>query len=177
MDPIILDLTAISGESELVAPVAHALSLAASVTLERLQEAGERYAADIHIAEDVRRAEIRRMPIAQPARDTYGDPQEATEEGAEGVGVLFARRVLNQIVFARLPKRTGADYRMRAPDSIGGDNYERLECSGIGDGQETGPSRLRDKIEQLRRFPGPPGHAVVTHFRMRPVEIHHGRDR
>jgi hypothetical protein len=163
------------GEVELSRPVSEALALAASVVLERVHGERTRDAAKVHEDEVGRSAHIQRVPIDDRARDTYADPQEATEEGAEGIAIAVARRMLDRIVFRRLPKGTGADYFMRDPRSNGGDTYERLECSGISDGQESAVTRLRSKIEQLARYPGhSSGRAVVTHFRMKPVEIRVG---
>jgi hypothetical protein len=83
--------------------------------------------------------------------------------------------VLDRIVFRRLPKGTGADYLMRDPQTEGGDNYERLECSGIAEGRESTISRLTSKLEQLARFRAHgPGTAIVTNFREEPVEIRFG---
>jgi hypothetical protein len=148
------------------------------VVLARHQGPRERDVAVIQRGEASQDAEILRTPIDGRTRDTYADPQEATEEGAEGVAISTARRALHRIVFRRLPKGTGADYLMRDPESKDDDAYERLECSGIADGQESATARLRSKLAQLARFPTQPsGHAVVTHFRMHPVEIHVGSHR
>jgi hypothetical protein len=173
--PVSLDLAALPVEAELSRPVAEALALAASVVLDRLHGAREGDAAILHGHASPRTGELRRVPVDAAARATYADPQEATEEGGEGVAVVVARRVLDRIVFRRLPKGTGADYFMRDPEVVEGDTYERLECSGIEDGQETAAARLRSKLEQLARFPKePPGWAVVTSFRMEPVEVRFG---
>jgi hypothetical protein len=172
---MVLSLRDLPAEVELSRPVSEALALAASVVLDRHQGQKERDVAAIHRDDTSQAAEIHRVPIDGQARATYADLQEATEEGAEGVAMILARRALNRIVFRRLPKGTGADYLMRDPESKDDDAYERLECSGIADGQETATSRLRSKLEQLARFPNqPPGRAVVTHFRMKPVEIRVG---
>jgi hypothetical protein len=173
--PIALSLPDLPAEVELSRPVSEALALAASVVLDHHHGKGERDLAVIHSDGESHSAQIHRVPVDGRARDTYADPQEATEEGAEGVAIIMARRVLNRIVFRRLPKGTGADYLMRDPEAKDGDAYERLECSGIADGQESATARLRSKLEQLARFPSyPPGRAVVTHFRMKPVEIRVG---
>jgi hypothetical protein len=162
-------------ETELSRPVAEALALAATVVLDRVHGPRARDQAVVHADDSERAAEIHRVPIDDRARATYADAQEATEEGAEGIAVLLARRMLGRIVFRRLPKGTGADYLMRDPGANDSDAYERLECSGIADGQESATARLRSKIEQLARFPDqPPGRAVVTHFRQEPVEIRLG---
>jgi hypothetical protein len=173
--PVHLSLLGLPTDVELSRPVSEALALAASVVLERLHGPRDGDDAVVH-GDDIRRAaEIRRVPVDERAHATYADPQEATEEGAEGIAIVMARHVLERIVFRRLPKGTGADYLMRDPRSQDGDAYERLECSGIADGQETAASRLRGKLDQLARFPTHPrGRAVVTHFRMQPVEIRFG---
>ena len=173
--PAVLSLPDLPAEVELSRPVSEALALAASVVLDRHHGQGDRDFATVHDGDSERAAEIQRMPVDDRARDSYADLQEATEEGAEGIAIITARRVLDRIVFRRLPKGTGADYLMRDPRAQDGDTYERLECSGIADGQESATARLRSKLEQLARFPSQPsGRAVVTHFRMKPVEIRVG---
>lgn len=175
-DPLTLDLQRLSAETELSRPVAEAIGLAASVVLERLHGPGASDLAMVHGDGAERTAVIGRVLVDGPARATYADPQEATEEGGEGVGVATAHRVLERIVFRRLPKGTGADYLMRDPSTGDGDAYERLECSGIGDGRDPAEARLRSKLRQLARFPEhPPGYAIVTDFGAAPVEIRYGR--
>lgn len=172
---VILDLAALPAETELSRSVAAALGLAASVVLDRIAAGRERDPALIVGGGTSRPAELRRVGVDDAARATYADHQEATEEGAEGVGMLVARRVLDRIVFRRLPKGTGADYLMRDPRAEDDDVYERLECSGIAEGQESAAARLRTKIRQLAQFPAqPPGVAVVTSFRAEPVDIQYG---
>jgi hypothetical protein len=174
--PVVLDLTALPASAELSRPVSEALALAASVVLDHLHGMRERHAAAIHGRGARRAGEVVRVPVDDVGRATYADRQEATEEGGEGVALLVARHVLDRIVFRRLPKSTGADYLMRDPrlpeDS---DAYERLECSGIGDGRESAAARLERKIAQLARFPQQPwGQAVVTDFGAEPIEIRFG---
>jgi len=173
--PVLLSLPGLHAEVELSRPFSEALALAASVVLEHLHGPRERDDAVIHGNDASRSAEIERVPLDERAHATYADPQEATEEGAEGIAILLARQIFGRIVFQRLPKGTGADYKMRDPHSKDIDAYERLECSGIAEGQETAASRLRSKLDQLARFPDHPrGLAVVTHFRKQPVEIRFG---
>ena len=170
-----LDLRQLPSDSELSRPVAEALAIAASVVLDRVHGQQDGYPAEIHGDENMRAALLRCVPIGDAERATYGDSQEATEEGGEGVAIAVARRALGRIVFRRLPKGTGADYLMRDPASASDDSYERLECSAIADGQESPSARLGKKLDQLARFPAhPPGKAVVTSFRERPVEVRYG---
>ena len=64
---------------------------------------------------------------------------------------------------------------MRDPLSPRSDSYERLECSAIGDGREEASARLHSKLGQLARYPEHyPGWAVVTSFRVEPIEIRFG---
>lgn len=174
--PVALSLPDLPAEVELSRQFSETLALAASIMLEHAHGVGERDVAIIHGDDSSLEAEIHRVPVDDRARASYADLQEATEEGAEGVALIVARRILNRIVFQRLPKGTGADYLMRDPEAKHGDAYERLECSGIAGGQESATSRLRSKVDQLARFPShPSGRAVVTHFRKAPVEIRIGR--
>jgi hypothetical protein len=174
-DPVVLDLEHLPAEVELSRPVALAIALAASVVLDRMHGERDHYPAELCSGGEARPAHLRRLPVDDTARNTYADPQEATEEGGEGVAVLLASRVLERIVFRRLPKGTGADYLMRDPHGVEGDQYERLECSAIADGREPTAARLRGKLAQLARFPShPPGWAVVTGFRTHPIGIHFG---
>ncbi len=169
---IILDLRSLPEATALLRDVAVSLAAAASVVLERKHGPGADDAAAIVHGESTRSAMIVRLAIGDDARRTYDDPQEATEEGAEAVAILVARRVLDRVVFARLPKGTGADYKMRAAGLLVDDTYERLECSGIGDGTEATATRLREKVDQLARPANqPPGYAIVTNFVTTPVEI------
>jgi hypothetical protein len=175
--PVVLDLPRLHAEVELSRPVAQAIALAASVVLDRLHGAKESHPAKLHEASGPRLAELRRSPVDDLARNSYGDPQEATEKGGEAVAIALAKTVLERIVFRRLPKGTGADYLMRNPLSLRTDEYERLECSAIGDGQEETTARLRSKLNQLARYPDqPPGWAVVTCFRVEPIEIRFERE-
>jgi hypothetical protein len=170
-DSIVLDLGAIATESKLSREVATSLAQAASVVLDRLHGARDGDEAEIHCNGTVRAAKLKRVEVHERARESFGDPDEATEKGAEGVAVTVAARVLNRVVFRRLPKHTGADYLMCHPEAHRAEEYERLECSGIGEGRETARNRLRAKITQLARFPhAGPGTAVVTHFR--DIELH-----
>ncbi len=171
-EPIVLDLRTLPEHCELLRSVAEALAAAATVVLERLQGPGERDLALVRNAEVQREGVVVRTAIDDAARATYDDPQEATEEGAEAVAILVAKRLLDRVVYRRLPKETGADYMMRDPRFDGRDHVERLECSGIGDGRDATARRLEQKIEQLGRYPDePPGQAIVTNFRTTPIEI------
>jgi hypothetical protein len=173
---LVLDLQRIASEVELSPVIANACALAASVVLDQLHDPRSEDPAFVSGEGRELEAVIRRVDVDDRARATCADPQESTEEGAEAVAFLTARRVLDRIVFKRLPKRTGADYLMRGPSggTEGDEEFEslRLECSGIGEGREGAAERLRKKIQQLSRYPDElPGYAVVTDFKPEPVEI------
>jgi hypothetical protein len=173
--PIVLSLPDLPSEVELSRSVAEALAIAASVVLDQHQGQGDLDAATVDDGEGLKAAQIRRVGVDDRARDTYADAQEATEEGAEAIALRVAKHTLGRVVFRRLPKGTGADYLMRDPCARSADAYERLECSGIAEGTESASARLRSKLAQLARFPDhPPGRAVVTHFRTKPVDIRVG---
>lgn len=171
-----LDLTVLAQETELSAPVVQAIALAASVVLDRLHPSRAIDPARVVQGSSERLATVRRVPVDAQARDSYGDPQEATEEGVEGLAIAAARKALDRIVFRRLPKGTGADYLMRDPAANDGDAYERLECSGIAEGSESAGTRMREKLAQLAKVPNQPaGFAAVTDFRPEVVAVHLAR--
>jgi hypothetical protein len=145
------------------------------VVLESLRGPAERDPAAISGAVDPTPAEIMRIAIGDDARRTYADLEEATEEGAEAIAYLVASRVMGRVVFSRLPKKSGGDWKMRPRGAPPGDTYERLEVSGIGAGSEKAAARLQTKLDQLARYPGTVGYAIVTRFRSEPVEVLVGR--
>lgn len=174
--PLALDLADLPKHGELSRSILEALALAASVCLERCHGTRAQDPAEILGSGKNWKANIRRAPLDAQAHATYGDPQEATEHGAVGVAVLVVSRVLDKVVFRRLPKRTGADYLVRDARGPAGDDYERLECSGISSGDESTQTRLARKLGQLARFPEQPkGIAMVTNFRSNPVAVHFDR--
>ena len=167
-EPIVLDLRTLPEQCELLPSTCASMAAAASVTLERLH--GGRDRDRCRVVE--RDGSIVRVEVTKQTRDTYDDPEEATEEGADAIAILVARHVLDRIVFRRLPKKTGADYRMRRSSEPDQDNYERLECSGIGEGKDSAQARLKEKLAQLASYSAHrSGHAVVTRFGREPVEI------
>lgn len=156
------ELTALSVD------VVRALSLAASVMMDRTGRAVAERSADVEVEGARHTMTVVAREVSATDRLSYADVQEATEEGAEALAIATAAVVLDRRVFRRLPKATGADYLMhpRETDSDASDHYERLECSGVGEGKERARARLEEKLRQLRRYPEqPPGWAVVTDFR------------
>ena len=173
---LIVDLASIEESVRLAAPYAATRAIAASVLLERNHGAREQDRLDLEHGAQRRGGELRRRAVTDVDRLTYDDPNQTTEEAAEAVAFLVARHVLDRVVYGRLKIRTGADYRLRPPGVDVGDEYERLEVSGIGTGSEPTSQRLREKLEQLAAYPEEPsGFAIVTNFRVHPIEILIGR--
>jgi len=174
--PRVLDLTLLPACVSLSRPVVEAVALAASVCLQSKHKARKRYKAALHQGARQEAAEIVPTPVTPIDEETYNDVQEATEEGAEAIALSAAYVALDRVAFRRPPKGTGADYLLHPVDAPDGDRYERLECSGLGEGDERADTRLREKVRQLARFPdGPPGWAAVTDFRDLPIALHLGR--
>lgn len=169
--PATLDLRRIEHECDILPDTARSLAAAASVTLERKHGRREEDPATVRDGSSSHDVRIQRVAVTAQARDTYGDHDEATEEGAEAIAYLVASHVLDRVVFSRLPKKTGADWKMRRRSERNTDVYERLECSGIASDGESMASRLREKVDRFDKYPGPRGCAIVTHFGERPVQI------
>lgn len=168
---LVLDLGRLVDDADLDPSYVKTRATAASVALRWFH--GER-ADDPCVVESSARVDgrILRSALSDRAEQTFRDRQQATEYGAEAIAVSVVRHLLGWVVSERMPKRTGADYRIRPAGAPEDDQYERLECSGIGDGADTVGARLREKVQQLASEPHlPRGYAVVTRFRATPVEI------
>lgn len=176
VEAILLDLSRLPTETELTPVVAEYLAEAGSAVLHsQLPETNE-VPARIEGEGRELAGRIRRRRVTDGVLASWGDPLEATEQGAAGVAALTARRVLGRIVFRRLPTGTGADYLMRPSDGAEGDDYERLECSGIAAGRQSALNRLEEKLRQLGRASDRRnGYAIVTDFGKNPVEIRYAR--
>lgn len=170
--PLDLNLAQLGSTADLSAAQLACFGEAASSVLEETQGMEPPHAAQVKVHSKSIDALLRPVALDEKARRGLEDRDEATEWGAVAVALMVVDGVLNRRVFARLPKGTGADYRMREVGSTGSDSYERLECSGIRQGDESTRARLRTKVRQLSTFPsGGPGYAVVVNFREKPVEI------
>ena len=101
------------------------------------------------------------------ARRTWRNEIDATENGAAGVAVLIARRLLGYAVTSRSRHGTGFDYWLgRDIDSDPIRNEIRLEVSGIRHGTSADVARrVREKLSQMRRGQvAAPGYAIVVEF-------------
>ena len=161
--------------TELETGYAELRAVAATVLLERIH--GIRVQDPFALAHDEpRTGHLLRRAVTGRAALTYDEPIQATEEAAEAVAFLVARRVLDRVAYGRCRTRTGADYRLHRPGDLDTDDYERLEVSGISGKTEQPTARLREKLERMAEYPDePPGFAIVTCFRGDPVEILIGR--
>ena len=101
------------------------------------------------------------------ARRTWRNEIDATENGAAGVAVLMARRLLGYVVTSRSRHGTGFDYWLgRDIDSDPIQDEVRLEVSGIRYGTSAAVARrVREKLGQMTRGKVPaPGYAIVVEF-------------
>ena len=106
-------------------------------------------------------------PPDDQARRTWRNEIDATEDGAAGVAVMMARRLLGYVVTSRSRHGTGFDYWLGQDiDSDPIQNEVRLEVSGIRHGTSADVARrVREKLGQMTRGNVPaPGYAIVVEF-------------
>lgn len=110
---------------------------------------------------------LRWEPADEQARLSWGNEIDATEDGAAGIAILVARRVLGLMVTSRSRHGTGFDYW------LGGDTAEppiqgavRLEVSGVRSGSSSVVARrLKQKLDQMQRGDATvAGYAIVVEF-------------
>ena len=89
----------------------------------------------------------------EQARRTWRNEIDATENGAAGVALLLARRLLGYVTTSRSRHGTGFDYWLGK--DIDGEPIQdevRLEVSGIRRGSSGDVSRrVREKLGQMKR--------------------------
>lgn len=106
-------------------------------------------------------------PPDEQARRTWHNDKDATENGAAGVALLVARRLLNYVTTRRARHGTGFDYWLgRDVDENPIHDAVRLEVSGIRKGSSADiKRRLRQKLTQMQRDnPSTSGYAIVVEF-------------
>jgi len=117
------------------------------------------------------------IPTTKQIQRTHADLQDATEDGACGVAIILARRLLGKCVVRKSYKGKnrdhGFDYWLGDPGSENNIPFEgdtRLEVSGILDGStQQLQARLREKIAQVQLGKSViPGIAIVVMFN-RPI--------
>ena len=106
-------------------------------------------------------------PPDDQARRTWRNEIDATENGAAGVAILMARRLLDYVVTSRSRHGTGFDYWLgRDIDRDPIQDEVRLEVSGIRQGTSSDVARrVREKLTQMKRGEtAVPGYAIVVEF-------------
>jgi hypothetical protein len=95
---------------------------------------------------------IRRNIVTDQIKRSWGDLQEATEEGACGIAVLQVSKESKYEVIERSRKKTGIDYWLGDKESFLFQRKARLEVSGSINGDENVIKlRLKEKIEQSKQ--------------------------
>lgn len=106
-------------------------------------------------------------PADKQARRSWRNEIDATENGAAGVALLLARRLLGYVTTSRSRHRTGFDYWL-GQDADGDPIQDevRLEVSGIRQGSPADIARrVRQKLDQMQGGdPSVPGYAIVVEF-------------
>jgi len=92
-------------------------------------------------------------PVSHSMRNSWADPNEATESGAVGVAVLLADKLLSKQVVKRARIGTGFDYWLGNNDADSPDMFiTRFEVSGIRSGDDQAvDSRVSRKLKQAGR--------------------------
>jgi len=137
---------------------------AASISFHRQ---GHATGSELRLAGMVARTfRLRLQEITEQIERSWGDVDEATEDGASGVAFLLTLRMTDYTVIERSAKGTGIDYWLGYRDANPFERAARLECSGIakGDGADV-RARVREKMKRAANANGsPPVYVCVTEF-------------
>ncbi len=101
-------------------------------------------------------------------RRCHADMQDATEEGACGIGILLILRLTEYTVIEQSRKGTAVDYWLGSKDNEAPfQNMARLEVSGILRGIEADiRARVQQKLRRIQSSAGAlPTYVVVVEFR------------
>lgn len=104
--------------------------------------------------------------LPQNWEKAWGDPDDATENGACGIAFLLCEQLTNFNIIERSYKSTGFDYYLGHDkgDNIF-ENAARLEVSGILKGPERVNARVNQKLKQITPTDGDlPGFVAVIEF-------------
>jgi hypothetical protein len=160
-----LDLSLLSGGfPQIEASYCAALGSAAAVALE---EEGHSSGVRMTINGDYSdQLAVLWTPVTDQARNTYADPDEATEFGACAIAFLLCRELLDFTIIQRSRRGTGFDYWIGQDGDLPFQNQARLEVSGIRKGTEGQISRrVRQKISQTTPSSGTfPAIVIVVEF-------------
>lgn len=81
---------------------------------------------------------------------SYNDQEDATENGAVCISILYALHHTDYTILQRSRKKTGFDYWLGKKGDIIFQNAARMEVSGIFNGVKRIDERVRQKLEQVR---------------------------
>jgi len=109
---------------------------------------------------------LRFQEITEQIERSWGDADEATEDGASGVAFLLVLRLTDYTVIERSAKGTGIDYWLGHHDADPFERGARLECSGIAKSNESDVrARVRAKMKRAANAKAsPPVYVCVTEF-------------
>ncbi len=109
---------------------------------------------------------LRIQEIDGQVERSWGDADEATEDGACGVAFLVLMLVSDYTVIERSAKGTGIDYWLGYRDADPFERAARLECSGIANGPEgEARARVREKMKRaMKTGCATPVYVCVTEF-------------
>ena len=119
---------------------------------------------------------IRRLPVTTEMRRTYGDLDDATEDGAYGLAIWLVPLLSDYKCYSRSNKGTGFDYWLidkwatHSPEdelNFITESDARMEVSGIRKGSRAQlNSRVKQKKDQLSLsdLGGKPGYVFVVEY-------------
>lgn len=159
-----LDLTTLSAQSGLSPKLLEVYAEAAGVVLDRFHGAkGPPTAAGIEEGDQSLEALVRWERSTEQSQASHDNRIDVSEFAACAVAIAAAHAYAGRRVMRRALHGSGADFLMRRLDATG-DDFERLEVSGITTA-EPPRSRLREKVDELRRGNDRrPGRALVVAF-------------
>lgn len=110
---------------------------------------------------------LRWPAINDQVRREWGDPEEATENGAVGIAILLVATLTEYHIVQRSFKTTGVDYWLGLREDDLFQHAARLEVSGTRRGDEKQiADRVKAKLRQVERSTnsGLPVFVVVVEF-------------
>jgi hypothetical protein len=99
--------------------------------------------------------------VTEQIRKEWGDPVEATENGACGIAILLVDALTDYHIVHRSYRSTGIDYWLAKREDELLQNAARLEVSGIRRGIERMNARLTAKLKQTAQSDGTALPAIV----------------
>lgn len=166
-----IDLNKIHDCSSLTPNILGALREAAQVVLQQVHGQGSEIDGVVkYTGKNEQLAVVRWSPPSTQELATHDNINNASEDGATAIAIVTMFRTAGYRVVRRAPHGSGADYLMRPPGT-GGDEFIRLEVSGIV-GKDSTKTRLLEKVNQLQKGNlRRPGVAAVIKFSGSPMII------